>query len=484
MANNVNSFYYDPYSSGVGSYYDDEVGGGTSITESLVLKNNSGVFGIPYQFLSSVDRRLDDNGRMAGRKYAEKILGRLPLLFLVPCSQKFMEGFSSQDQSDVINDLISGNGISSNLEKTGRYYTTQYQYDNYYAIVNRMSTVMAAYMGLGNVPVIKGDGSSVALKDVAWQDMNSNDLKNYFMVKHAAVFYADGLTSISDSFSNSTMESSLANSINGFSDQAKEVKFLLGGSSLLSDLATGAGEGITSAIQGSGLQGISEFLTGGMISDLATTGVSTVLSGGKLIFPKLWSDSNFSRSYSFDIKLRSPDHDSLSIFMNVIIPYLHLLALVMPRSITEDITAKQSPNAYSSPFLVRAYAKGMFNINMGLITDLSATRGAACEWNVDGLPTQIDISLTIEDLYSSLFITDPYGAGPINTNWDLVTNTEFMDFLANLGGLNVATQVSNRKAKMLTYLTSAGIARAPSTIYTYFENAVSNKLRQLWDILN
>lgn len=485
--NNTDSFYYDPYYSG-GNYTnaDSDVGGGVNnITDSLVLRKNTGIFGIPYQFLPSVDRRLDNDNQMSGRKYTEKILTRLPLLFLVPCRQKFMEGFNGQDQAGVISDIINGAGayITNSLQGTGRYYTTEYQYDQYYGVVNRMCTVMAHYMGLGNVQFPTGSGSLSNLSNIAWQDMTSDSLKDYFQVKRAAVFYCDGLTSISDSFNNSTMESSLASTINGFSDTAKEINFLLGDNSLLAN-AMDVGEDIITGLSGSvGAQSLIQKLTGGMIGDLAHTGVSTVLAGGKLIFPKIWSDSSFSRSYTFDIKLRSPDHDSLSIYMNIIVPYLHLLGMALPRSITEGAAAG-SPNAYSSPFLVRAYAKGMFNINMGIITDISATRGAACEWNVDGLPTQIDISITIEDLYSQLFATDPQSGNDFKNNWDLVTNTEFMDFLANLGGLNVATDVDNRKIKYLAYLTEASIARAPATIYTYFENAVSNKFRQLWEILN
>lgn len=485
--NNTNSFYYDPYYSG-GNYTsaDDNTGGGIdNINGTLVLRKNTGVFGIPYQFMETVDRRLDNNNQMSGRKYTEKILSRLPLLFLVPCRQKFMEGFSGEDQAGIISDIINGGGAyaTNSLRGSGRYYTTEYQYDQYYGVVNRMCTVMAHYMGLGDVDYVNGSGGTTPLRNVAWQDMVSNDFKNYFQVKRAAVFYCDGLTSISDSFNNSTMESSLASTINGFSDTAKEINFLLGDNSLISQAMDVSGDIVTGLTGSSGAQSLLEKLTGGMIGDLAHTGVSTVLSGGKLIFPKIWSDSSFSRSYSFDIKLRSPDHDSLSIYMNVIVPYLHLLAMALPRSITEG-EAAGSPNAYSSPFLVRAYAKGMFNINMGIITDISATRGAACEWNVDGLPTQIDISITIEDLYSQLFATDPQSGNDFKNNWDLVTNTEFMDFLANLGGLNVATEVDFRKPKYLEYLTAASIARAPATIYTYFENAVSNKFRQLWEILN
>ena len=315
--NNTNSFYYDPYyTDGNYASYDDGVGGGVNnVDGTLVLRRNTGVFGIPYQFLESVDRRLDNNNQMAGRKYTEKILTRLPLLFLVPCKQQFMEGFSSDDQAGVITDLINGVNTytSQSLSANGRYYTTAYQYDEYYAIVNRMCTVMAHYMGLGDVEFPNGSGGVQNLANISWENMVSPDFKNYFQVKRSTVFYCDGMTSISDSFNNSTMESSLGSTINGFSDTAKEINFLLGDNSLISRSMDVAGDVITGLTGSTGTQSLLEKLTGGMIGDLATTGVSTVLAGGKLIFPKIWSDSSFSRSYSFDIKLRSPDHDSLSI---------------------------------------------------------------------------------------------------------------------------------------------------------------------------
>lgn len=487
--NSSTSPYYDPYWTANNSTVTIS---DNSMFESLKLQNNAGIFGIPYQFLPTVDRRV--GSKTVGRKYAEKIMGRgMPLLFLSPCTQEFMEGFSSQEQGSIVDRLMTGGeGINGLLNSTGRYYTAKMAYDKYYNIVNRMSTVMTAYMGLQDQTVVNQDGNSVNLNSIDWAKMTNNSfLKHFntFATKRCPIFYVDGMTSISDSFTNSTMESSLASSINSYSDQAKEIRFLLGNDSALVQAADSVRESIVQGITSSGLEALTASLTNGMIGDLSTTGVTTVLTGGKMIFPKMWADSSFSRSYSFDIKLRSPDHDSLSIFMNVIAPYLHLLALVMPKSIAENNAARQSPNAYQSPFLVKAYAKGLFNINMGLITDMSATRGAQCEWNVDGLPTQIDVSLTIEDLYSNLFMSDDgttegaRGLG-FGTNWDIVTNTEFLDFLANLGGLNVGTDVSMRKTKLLAFLTTAGIARIPSSVYRYFENGISNQIRKLWEVLN
>jgi hypothetical protein len=296
------------------------------------------------------------------------------------------------------------------------------------------------------------------------------------------------LTTISDSFSNTTTDSQLSSTINGFSETAKELRFLLGDSSSLVTKLTELGQKATDAIT-EGMSGIVDMVAGGMIADLSTTGVSTIMNGGKMLFPKIWGDSSFSRSYSFDIKLRSPDHDNVSIFFNILVPYIHLLALCMPQSITTG-QAKNSPNAYTSPFLLRAYARGQFNINMGMITDMSVTRGGEAQWNDNGLPTQIDISITIEDLYNTLFMTNPNPGGtPLPgfaslsrfMNLDVVANTEMLDFLSNLAGLNIAGAELRRKTEYVKYLTMNQLARTTANIFHYFGTGFSNFVRKLYE---
>ena len=221
-------------------------------------------------------------------------------------------------------------------------------------------------------------------------------------------------------------------------------------------------------------------LTGGMLSDLATKGTSALISGGKLIFPKIWQDSSFSRSYSFTIKLRSPDHDALSIFLNIMVPYLHLLALTLPTA--HDDYA----NAYNAPFLVKAYCKGLFNIDMGIITDMSVSRGAECQWNDDGLPTQMDIDISIEDLYSSLYMsamkdTDPpFLINQIKNNLSVVRNTSMLDYLANLAGLNIAEQEIARATRMFMKLAGSTFDRIGNDIYNKFDLGVSKLISNLY----
>ena len=480
--------FFDPYSgdgidTGFGSNLsgfpsqlanaDNDVPGNFSgdFKQIDTVTNLRGIFGIPYQFMETVDGRA--TGMTIGRKYSEKILAKSPLLFLTPCTQEFMEGFSGSDQQQILDALVSSGSVNEeSLEKSGKYYTTKFAYDEYYRTVNKMCSELTYFLGIGDIE-LPGLGP---LKSVSWENSINEAFKKYYSASKAVVFYMDGgsVATVSDSFSNSPTESSLANSINGFRDQARELQFLLGPGSKLTQLMNQR-DNIVNETMGS-ISEVTQGITGEMLTDLAYTGINTVLSGGKMIFPKIWGDSTYSRSYGFDIKLRSPDHDKISIFLNVLVPYIHLMGMVLPRTLET-----QNPNAYQSPLLVKAYCKGMFNIDMGLITDMSVTRGAECQWNDDGLPTQIDISLQVEDLYQSLMISnlDAISFNPLKADMDVVTNTGMMDYLANMAGLNVANVELLRKYRMLTFLSTADIARFPSTVYTIADNKIQNLWHRL-----
>ena len=85
-------------------YNSDEQDTGDSATDvvktEVILKSPRGIFGMPYQFLKTVDRRL--NNTNIGAKYSEKIVAKMPLLFMVPCKQKFMDGYSKEEKSITI----------------------------------------------------------------------------------------------------------------------------------------------------------------------------------------------------------------------------------------------------------------------------------------------------------------------------------------------------------------------------------------------
>lgn len=417
---------------------------GNAIKKDL---NYSGVEGMPYQFHPTVDRRFAGtwkHGAGMGRKYASKIFSRMPLLFLTPCTASFMQGFNASDKGVIASAIFGNENVNSEIiEGTGMYYTGHMAYDEYWEYVNIMLRSVAYFLGINKEPF--GPNGSL-LENADWAYETNYHYKNFFSSKESVIFYTDALTSVSKSFSNDYGASSIASQINSYSDQLNEIKFLLGSDASIASTVLGAADATTDSIANDVLAGLSgKALGGGIVQSLASDGVNTILNGGKIIFPDIWQDSHFSESYSVDCKFRSPDNDSVSIFLNVIKPYCKLLAFVMPH---QDIN---NTHAYMAPFLCRASARGKFSVELGAISSLNATSGADCQWNDDGLPTQIDVSIDITNLYQSLAMSKS-----TNLYADVARNTAYMDFLGNMAGLNIVEDVEARAMKMQAYLLAQG----------------------------
>ena len=462
---------YNPADLNISGSQDLSLDETSSTVQSMMGDPTSlrGIEAAPYQFDEVSDPRL--GGTVVGRKYAEKIYGRLPLLFITPCRPLFMDGFSKSDKQSIMTNLIdkSVDNINEIIEGEGRYYTAQFAYDEYWKYANCMLNAVAIFLGLGNEKFGK-----TKLSKMSWQKEQSDKFKTFFSSKENLIFYLDGLNSITESFSNGTTESQIASQINGYSDTVREIRYLVGDKSAAASVIDTVGN-VTDSVT-SALGGVIGNVGGSLVQSVAQSGLHSILNGGKIVFPEMWSDSSFDRSYSIEFKLRSPDNDSYSIFLNVLKPYCKLLALTLPQ-VSRDQDNVENPNAYSSPFLVKAFSKGLFNIDLGIITSLSATKGAECCWNDDGLPTQIDITIEIKDLYKSLALSGYTGFTALN----VVKNTAYMDFVANMAGLNLAQQEMFRKFTMNTYLNGAMFSQIPSRLFTKFDNGISNLLGKLYN---
>ena len=438
--------------------------------KGMLINKMSGIEALPYQFLDTVDRRI--SGTEMGRKYSEKIISRIPLLFITPCKPLFMEDFNNDERRTVADFLLSGDGNPSELViGSGRYYSVDFDYTTYYNYLNCMLSAVASFLGIYSETISINGRPPEKIGRINWKNELNDSFKTFFGASENVVFYLDGMTSITESYTNETTVSSLASQVNGFSEMTNEIKFLFGERGLAYNLLEGASE-VTSSISSS-LSGIIGNLGGGIVQSLADKGVNTILNGGKIVFPEIWNDSRADKSYTLSIKLRSPDHDSLSIFLNVLKPYCRILALTLPRMMTDN------PNGYNSPFLVKAYSKGLFNIDMGIISSLNVTKGAECCWNDDGLPTQIDIDLDIKDLYSSLAMSGFEGS-----TGSVVTNTSYIDFLANMAGLNVGQSGITRSAELWNHLQLTRISQLPSRAFGRFEQSISKLIGNLYGRLN
>lgn len=447
------------------SYY------GTDMANRYYIKNVRGIHGMPYQFMSSVDTRpVDSSSSEAGqynfgRKYTEKILTRLPLLLLTPGRPKFMKEFSDSSKKNILN-YIRTKDTSAAIDslfdsgEVGKLYSFESSYKEYYGFVNPMCQRMSRYLGIHDKTI---DGTKLSI--YKWENYTNSAFRNFISSKENIAFYIDSDTQVSESFNNSTSESSLSGTVNSLSDTARELQFMLRGF---------AGFEFDALKDDSAIEDFNTWIekhTGILPTRLLNNmkqGIQSVVNGGKMIFPEIWSDSSFSRSYRISIKLRTPDADNLSWFMNIGVPMIHLICLVAPHQL--------GPNGFQSPFLVRGWYKGFFNCDMGIITDMEISKGDKGRWTLNGLPTEVDISFTMKDLYQILTLTSKD-----DKISDLLSNTAMLDYIANMCGINVYKPDLER-AIDLVYMTIKNEVVDTITFNGFIgvENALSNMINSIF----
>ena len=441
------------------------------------VNNTRSVFGFPYQFEPDVDNRLDGSmdWEPFGRKFSQKIVSRAPILIMQAGDPKFLAGFSDEDRKGTISGLFGGTNTTADkvANEAGKYYSFRESSVEYYRAVNDMCKSVAAMIGVGGRSITVNGHTDDAAK-FNWSDAasGSGGSHNFFgYYRQAVAFYVNAEPSMQDSFTNGSRQSQLASRVNQLSDQAAELQFILGGA-----------EGYDpTGIAGALHRENKEVIEGAGNSDgSGSTGVlgtlidriDTLMAGGRLIFPEIWSDSQYTKNYNVTIKLDSPDCDPLSIYLNIFVPLIHIIAFCMPRW--------SAPNAYVSPFIVRAYLRSMFHVDMGIITSCDITRGTQQGWTQDGLPTEVAVNLTIKDLYNVLSMISGE-----NSN-DVISNPAQLDYLGNLCGINVAVPDFSRTltlwaaARNPTTALSDAVLRIQSRAAGVVNNAWQNLFNKYW----
>lgn len=227
----------------------------------------------------------------------------------------------------------------------------------------------------------------------------------------------------SESISNQTTESPVAQMLNAkFHDMRSLKNSMMGGQVMGGPVGTAVGS-VLSSIKG---------FADGALDMVGIGGVSHMLTGAGIIdVPEVWSGSSFSKNYSFNMALRSPYGDPVSIYQSIYVPMSLLLTAALPRAV--------GVNSYTSPFLVRAYCKGMLAVPLGIIDSVSIKRGADQHgWNYQRLPTAVDISFTIKDLSPAMYM-----ALGDESAWDMVTgaNSSWQEYLLTLSGVGLQERI-------------------------------------------
>lgn len=411
--------------------------------------NISGIFGMPYQFSDYVDPCIKLNGKDThiGRKFNEKIFSIMPILFLTPGEPKFMADYGNkkykavkqQTAARLAGMLDDAGDDESNEYDEGRYYSFESNFQEYKKYANVSLRALALYMGIDKVRIpVPGGNKTVTLGKLNIEDFLNSSFAKLFGSQVTVPFFLDAETAISESFSNGTTESALSQTVNQFSQNAREIQFIMGSKDFgglmgnVQDAVTDVSQAVTGA-----MSGISDALMGkNMVSRVAGE-LTTIVTGGKIVFPEIWSDSDYDRSYDINIKLRSPDPDPVSIFLNVYMPIVLLISMTAPRQIGN------SSNSYEAPFIVRATYKSIFSCDMGIITSLSINKGGSGNWNSMGMPTSADVTISLKDLYGSMQISKRMG---------LLTNTAQMDYLATMAGVDLNEFEPTRQIRLASQI--------------------------------
>ena len=257
-------------------------------------------------------------------------------------------------------------------------------------------------------------------------------------------FYHDGPITSNDSFDNQTGESMIGQKINEF-----------GGAELMRELAF---------LTGKSYEAIAEQDDEGnakQTSD-AKSIIKGKLWGIKTIVPDIWKDaSSSSREHTFTFRFACAEGSMECYAMQCLRPLAHLLANTLPIHSVGNF-------GFSAPLLCRVYARGISNIDVGMITSLSIQKDPKSV-AANGIMTDMTVTVTVKDL-------TPIVALPHSRNgFRAQTAVGYISVLGGLAGVN-ATMFPWQNLEVKIGLDGLKTLLSPTANIAGFGRYVSDKI--------
>ena len=478
---------------------DNGVNTATGIATNIL---NRKVFGVPYQYRKSVDTRVDINGTkgVIGVEYLT-MMAEAPYISIMPGKPLFLPDLDDSKKEEYFK--FFSETISGMANETGRllqlgdtklassdaelkYFGFDSDYNTYMQYVNTICWMIAITMGisesltipgyesdtfgkagnfdyqrwrLSNVFAGKGTPKSVDQeadtednsdqKQTTWQKIaGAGTIQEGAMEAWSAImeqmsrepyytdFYISPNISYSESFSNNTSPSMLEGAVNQTSEFAKEIGFLMNAGVGAAN-ANENNEAVAKAVKD---------MSGGLMKGKGVLSrilgaASTVISGYNIVFPDIWKGSDYNRSFNIEVNLKTPYGTKEAIFMDIMVPLAHWLALAMPR--------QQSINSYGAPFLVRCFIPGFCAVDMGIVESMNINKGGdGSAWSVEGFPLEITLNITIKELYASMMQSNINFIHPVDI-YNFAWNNGFLDYISVLGGLNLKQSEARKRFQFI-----------------------------------
>lgn len=493
-------------------------------TGEKMSKVSMRLFGMPYQMPYTVDPRDKAINPAIGKNYLEKFLLEAPILTIIPGDPVFLpEYHGSVNKTGAAVALIEAAGTekfdqllggAGNNDNNIRLYDFKKSYREYMRYVNLLCRVGAGYLDI-DASVNFGKGSknlqSYNWAEYKWTDAGTNvqnfgrwvagALKSKIGVSMAddgredaadgmtfaevlndydyVQFYIDPESISNDDMGNSSSESMMKGLFDGISGKTRELAWMLRNNETTSNMANfaqGTTDELTSMIT-EALTGNGTGATAGLSSvSTALTRIlnlsSNVVMGENVIIPNIYSNSSYNKSgFSATIHLKAPYGNVLSYYLDVWVPLMHLVAFTIPR--------QSSPNTYSAPFLVKSFVEGSWTCNLGLVSGLSISKSNESR-SINGLPSEVDVTIQFEDLYSTLSMN------PTSEPNKFLKNPSLVEYLATNCGVSLTKANAEMKAKTYVNTLVNAITDAPGNALgavssTLFENSIG-RLRSLFGL--
>lgn len=472
--------------------YDSSLYGNVSLGQINLL-------GVPFQYLPSTDPRYISRNRQMGRIYDSYVLAQAPIVHFQVGRPRFMyeEGIVGKvmnygladDVAKMLATAIAGDGGANAVEvatsgfNETRYYSFENDFATYAAYVDSLVSYVGVKMGIEGASAfrirdrLKGtgayggnsgvtDGSNASNNWTGWVDDHLT--KNGMQFVATAMgdlqyisFFADADTSYSESGSNTVGDSALLGVLGSASGLKREVDFLFGKYAQTSD--TFNTNGYEEAVSGIFNGAVESTKIGKVINGI----LPTITSGGQILFPQVWQDSEFSKQISLSFKFQSPYGDKQSIFENVYVPFFCVLAMALPR--------QNSKMGYEGPFVLRCSSKGWFGCELGMIDSIDVQKGGdGTAWSIEGFPTEINVTITIRDLYPTIMMT----MNKKLTNL-FFHNTGLMEYLDVMGGIPV--HQFNEFERMITAIKLIGGKLLKLTSLSFWSDLIADRLYRMYN---
>lgn len=331
--------------------------------------------------------------------------------------------------------------VLTSLSVQQPFYTFEKDWSSYIQNVKMMINTAIVMLGLNDGVVRIGDElkpitlkGSTSKEDDVWANyrfitatselgtVNGIDAQNGDTSQYVS-FMVEPQGS-NESYSNSVGDSQIYSSvINQGSSIGAEIAFITNSSvSGLDDAvvniaggAISAAEGVLSAL-GSGVGRFTAAIAGSMARSFL---------GDHTIYPQVFQSHTSTSSKDFTVHLVASSGDPYTYLTEMLVPYFHILGMVLPRM------SQNNASAYAYPPMVQVNVPGLWGCRMGMVTSVTVNKNpSGKDFSVHGFPLSMDVTITVTDL-AHVLVTSPMDKPAVFLN-----NHTMFDYIAQCAGVD------------------------------------------------